>query len=253
MRPRSSTVGLAAVAVAACTAFLVVPRRIIGGPTRSSSDLRRAAGREVARWWRSGSGAMPPSTRHLVDAWRDYHAVKGATALIAGVAFGVLAHRALRSSPVTSSARHMLRLVSGAASTVACAAAVVLVMANIQGAVAPLASLVSLVPTSGGGGFGPVADEIRAELERSSSSKAARTATLDSFVADFGRYHLVLAVVACVLAAALATATIRAIRRRTALAAIGWAGSFAVTMLVLAANVSTAIDPTPAFAAFFRA
>lgn len=197
---------------------------LLVGDYANVGALREALPNAFAEHWRAGEGPVTGDLADAVRYWATFHIVK---ALAAGALLGVLvvALGRVRRGP------GRVALLS-----LAVLAAVVLV-ANVQGAVAPLSSLLSML--SGGA----------ADLALASSGTPAFAA----LVRDFALYHLAMVVLAGVSTLALAWLALRAGRggRR---AAAGAAAVAAVLLGVVAlANITTVADPEPALVAFLRA
>ena len=267
--------GWAALAV---VAFVVVPPLLMP-VTRNDVDLPSRARQGVTAMWSGDSADPSPSLQALLDGWRDYHLVKALFAALALAALGRLTLALWRSwSAHPGPIRRLLRLLAGGASAALALFAALLVLANIQGALAPLASLVSLLPpvdgTSGtavGDGYGQALAALSADLaaanpgEHATAASAATAATVE----DFASFHLSLAVMAGLLAVGLCGAAGALWRRRAARrgsgdavahregrALTGMAGSavcLALALLVIAAaNVGTARAPIPALLSFIE-
>ena len=253
--------GLAALAVAFAVAFVVAPRSVAsqfsGSSFADERDLRSAVRAAFVEYWGSGERILTPGMASAVDYWRDYHATKAVFAallLVVLVALGLAVWRAfLRSGGVA--------LASGGVLVTVCAlTALVLVMANIQGVIAPFSSLLPMVPIGAADGQTAEAlDQVRAQL-----SGARTTPPLDAMISDFARYHAAMAVIGAVAAVVIACTTVWLWKRFASTASSDWLtrrvlGSFGVLSVVISlllivvvvANAMTAADPTPALAAFF--
>ncbi|GAB2827087.1 hypothetical protein GCM10022221_26570 [Actinocorallia aurea] len=127
-------------------------------------------------------------------------------------------------------------------------------MANVQGAIAPFASLLPMLPADG------TLDEVRANL--AAAPGGPHPPALDLLIEDFARYHVAMAVISASVAAALLVCGVllgRAAARaeRSARRMLGSCGILAGVLaaafvVVAAANSSTAADPAPAFLAFLE-
>ncbi len=248
---------LAAVAAVLAAAFVVVPPALTGITSeRQLTDRFRAA---FVEYWATGGRDLTPRLESLVDTWFWFHVAKTAIAallLAVLVALGAALWRAFLHA-------------GGGRAAVACAgvtvtllglAALVLVMANLQGAATPFASLLPmLVDGPADGRLAGTLDEVRQRLATAPTSPAA-----DVMISGFAGYHAAMAVIATVVAAALAVVAVRSWRRYTRTPRSGRgirraAASFGALMTVSAlavavvavANTGTAADPAPALAAFF--
>jgi uncharacterized iron-regulated membrane protein len=132
-------------------------------------------------------------------------------------------------------------------------------IANVQGAWAPLSSAVSLLPTDG-----PDTDLASAAAGLHQQLLAGtRTPPLTTLVEDFRRYHLVLAICSALSTVLLFGGLVSWWRRRArvpraqrrprrvlAAVAVLLAGLMLFLALITLANMSTAADPAPALAGF---
>ncbi|WP_067783105.1 hypothetical protein [Nocardia amikacinitolerans] len=254
---------LGALAVLLAAGFVVAPRMLAGSfeDERAVRDAFRVA---FVEYWRSGDREFSPALESVVDYWFRYHVVKGVLAallLIVLVWLGVLLWR------VFLRARG-----SGAGNTAFASAAVIVtalavfsllaVMANVQGALAPYASLLPML--TGGDTDGELAetlDQVRQRLAESSSA-GGETPPLAMMISDFAHYHVAMVVIAAVVAIVLLGLNVVAWKRfarTTDARARRVHGSFGVlatlsslaAILVVVANTTTAADPGPALAALF--
>ncbi|GAA0269080.1 tat (twin-arginine translocation) pathway signal sequence [Cryptosporangium japonicum] len=195
-------------------AFVVVPGWVAG---RGADGSLRPA---FVAWWRSGSGALSPELTRIVDHWFRYHVVKGLIAALLLVVLIVLGTRVAGWALVPVVALGSLALVS--------------VMANLQGAVAPFASLFPLLS----------ADDLRgpaAALRAGTRSPALRV-----MIDDYTAYHAAMVGAAGLVAVALVVAVVVLVRRRAPWPAVAVAALVATGALVLTvANVTTTLDPEP--------
>lgn len=221
-------------------AFLVVPGWAAGtsfdagalvGDSLSAGALADPFRAEFAAWWHSGAGELSPDLARIVDFWFRYHlakAVLAALLLVVLIALAVRLRRWWALAPVTA-----LGLLALAA-----------LMANLQGAVAPFASLFPLLSV----------DDLRAPAEalRTGNRPPALATILDNYVL----YHAaMIAIAGTVAVASLAAAIVlgrrfRRSRVHTSFAVV--AGLVAVVALVLtAANTTTTLNPEPGLAGLF--
>jgi hypothetical protein len=226
-------------AVVLAGAFVVVPRLL--APRRSEAALTGAVRDAVAEYWLSGAREFPPALAGLADYWTRYHLVKAVTAGLLVVVLVALAVRAGRR-PVLASLAAVPALF-----------AVALVMANVQGALAPFASLLPMA--AGGGAPSAVLEPARQNLAGALASGAPPAPAVEMMVADFAYYHVVLVVIAAVVAVALAGVSWSFWRRPAGTPGRRWwAVTSAVAALLVSviavANTTTAADPAPALLAF---
>jgi hypothetical protein len=258
---------LAALAVLLSLAFVVAPHVLAGATAAERDDLAGATRVAFTRYWQRGRADLEPGLQDLVDYWTRYHLAKAA---IAAVLLAVLVALAallwpafVRIGPGRGGAG--LALAGSAAGvTLLALMDVAVVLANVQGMLAPLSSLMSLLPVGQrDGDFGVAAGQIRAEL--GSGDGAARPPALSVLIDEFGRYHAVLAVAAALLVIAFlgVGAVLTRARARTAASArrsrrllLSLAVLSGLSALFMAvecvANVSVAADPAPALLLFFQ-
>lgn len=160
---RRESVATAVVIAALAAAFVWLPALLVGGATTSRSTLHRSTAEAIAAYWDGGRAPWPDEVRDLVAQWRYYHLAK---ALIAGAAVVVLAFAGARSRRRRSTATRPMRNAAGTTATgLGALVAVLLLVANVQGTVAPFASLLSVLPTTTANrSFAPTLIEIRDAL-----------------------------------------------------------------------------------------
>jgi transposase InsO family protein len=254
-------------------AFVVGPPRLAAsGPTAGLTDQARLVGAvrpALVEYWRSGNLEYPPALRHVVDYWFRFHLVKGGIAALLLILFTMLAvllwRMRLRGDRLGTGRRAALAS-AGIAAPLMGLLALVATMANIQGAVAPFASL---LPMLGDGtsdtGVAATLAQARHQLAGSHRTSGYTPQALDAMVEDFTRYHQALAAVAAVAVMALLSLSVVLWRNfvRTAKAdratrrVLGWFAAFSAlsaiaVAVVLVANIGTAADPAPALLAFFN-
>ena len=252
---------LAALAVALAVAFVVAPRpvasKVSGSSFADERDLGAAVRTAFVEYWGSGERTLTPGMARAVDYWLDYHVAKAVFAallLVVLAALGLAVWQAfLRSGGVALAS-------VGVVVTLFALTALVLVMANIQGVVAPFSSLLPMVPVGAADGrLAEALDQVRAQL-----SGAHTTPPLDAMIGDFARYHAAMAVIGAVVAILIACTTVLLWKRFASTASSDWLtrrvlASFGVLsvvitlvlLVVVVANAMTAADPTPALSAFF--
>jgi hypothetical protein len=228
-------------AVLATAGVFVVPALLISSHGYSGGTaLAAAAESAFLRADLHGRVADSTSLAELTAQWREFHVVKALLAGVLVVALGALAV-AVRQRSLALQSGVVLWLFG----------ALTVLFANVQGAVAPLASLASLLPTGQGheqlaGVLGRLREDVEADAPRPAPGIAGE------LLHDFTVYHAVLALLSAAAAAVLVTVSVRALlakQRRWILQAslFGAGGGF---FLVLAlANTSTWIDPVPALVA----
>lgn len=253
--PTTSTARIVALGVLTAVlaaATMLAPWLLVGsGP----DAMAMAFGSAFAHFWTSGSGAPPADLTALVDGWRRFHIAKA----VIGLALLVVAGRltiALYRGTSEPTRRRPLRALPAAA---VAAIALVIVAANIQGAIAPLSSLLPFLSGSSDPTILAIAGRVHAELVAPVGGEFS--APLQVLVDDFARYHTAFAVIAGVLTVGVLGATGVALRaaavaprgartRRLACAAALTLAALA-TGVVCAANISSAAESAQALAVFF--
>jgi len=216
------------------------------GPVQLADSVRHG----LLSDWSRGIAVPGEGASALADAaqfWRWFHIVKAVLAtgvLVASAGFVALAWRARRSSSQRWH-RFGLLLASGAGGLLVMLSLVV-VIANVQGAVAPLSSVLSFLPTNESDvGFASSISSLRDNLAGSQPSAAAI-----AIIRDFSMYHVVVAVLLGATALVATGLAFRLLRTRE------WLASGALVFVALAfalltvANVGTALHPVPAFDSF---
>jgi hypothetical protein len=254
-------------------AFVVAPPRLAAsgsaGDLADRGHLVAAFRTAVVGYWRSGDRNYPPALQRVVDYWFRFHLVKGGIAALLLIVLGALAvllWRTFLRADGLGMGRRVLLVSAGTAVPLLALFALAVVMANIQGTVAPFASLLPLLlgGTPDAGLAGPLA-QARQQLAGSHRTSGYTPPALDAMVSDFARYHAALAVVAAVVVVALlglsvmlrrSFARVGSADRRTR-RVLGWFGVFSalsslIVAVVLVANTGTATDPAPALLAFFN-
>ncbi|MFM9443316.1 hypothetical protein [Streptomyces acidiscabies] len=214
------------------------------------------------RYWAAGSGDYSSEMGGVVEYWFRFHVAKAliASALLGVlVALGVVVWRAfLRSEGV----RRGGLAVAGVCVTGVGLLSLVVAAANVQGAVAPFTSALTMVPVgTRGGELGGTLDQVRAQLATDPDS-ASPSPALAEMISDNARYHVSMVVIAGVVAVGLAAVSVVLWRRfagagdrreRRLLGVFGGLGTvLAVAALVVGvANVTVAADSARGLAGFF--
>ncbi len=262
--------GRALAALAAVTATLVVGF-VVAPPVLAAAwsgrafvdqgDLVAAVREAFVGYWHSGDSRLTPDMQSLADYWMRYHVVKAVLAalvLAALVAFGVLLGRRYVTSGDLGVGRRVGFAAAGVLGAMLAAVASAAVMANIQGAVAPFSSLLSMLPVGEPGG--ELTDTLT-QIEQRLADGDRTPPALDAMIRDFAEYHAAMAVVAACAAAVLLGVSVLSWRRARAAARrarrpLRWVGALStvsvVALIVVAvANAGTAADPAPALVTFF--
>jgi hypothetical protein len=266
-RDRAAALFLAILTVLLAAGFVLAPRALTGaGPTHQHS-LSTATSQAFTAYWQSGRHSYLPALADLVAYWRRYHLAKAGFAVALTITLGWLAHILWRSLLQPGRLRPAITtaaVVSGSAVTTLAFGSAVVVMATIQGALAPFSSLVSLLPVGHGD---PALTRSASQIQHDLAEHQALPrppATLSAIIDDFQRYHAVLAAQAAILAVVLVGLSMLMWRRAPTagravprakpllrLLATAFALLTAIVLVVGAANVSTALNPDPAVRLFF--
>lgn len=261
-RDRARALFLAILTVLLAAGFVLAPRALTGAGPAHGHSLSVAASQAFTAYWQSGRRGYPPALADLVAYWRRYHLAKAGFAVSLTIALCWLAHilwRSLLQAGRLRRATTTAAVISGSSVTALAFGSVLVVMATIQGALAPFSSLVSLLPVGHGDpALARSADQIQHDLAQHQGPRRA-PATLSAIIDDFQRYHAVLAAQAAILAVVLTTLSVLMWRRAPAigravpraklllrLLATAFSLLTAIVLIVGAANVSTALNPDPA-------
>jgi hypothetical protein len=264
---------LGTLAVALGAAFVLAPRTLAastpgGGfaDQRALIDTLRTA---FVDYWRSGGRGYPPGLEKVVEYWFRYHVAKAVIAallLIVLVALGVLLWKAFLRVGGLGRRRRTVLASAGALVTALALFSVAIVMANIQGAVAPFASLLSMLPVGAPNAqLTDTVDQVRQRLAEYPSAGGKTPPALEVMIRDFARYHATMVVLAAIVALVLAGVSTASWRRcaktgssdrrtRYVLGSFGVLSALLslAVIVIAAANMSTATDPAPALLAFFN-
>jgi hypothetical protein len=270
--PGRALTTLAAVSAVLAAAFVVAPRLLVtSGSGTGFADEPQLIGAfrdAFAGQWRSGQPSFSADLADIVDYWFRYHLAKAAIAallVMVFVALGVLLWQAfLRAGELRTIKRAALAS-AGASVTALALFSLAVVMANIQGAVAPFASLLPmLMGGTPAGGASDTVEQIRQRLADSLNSGATIPPTLQTIISDFSRFHLAMAVIAAIVALSLigvsvalwkrfasTTSSDRRTRRVWGSLATALAASSLIFAVLAIANTTTAAHPGPALTTFF--
>ncbi|KAA0023160.1 hypothetical protein FOY51_09810 [Antrihabitans cavernicola] len=260
---------LTALASALVVAVFVAPGALAkapGGQTFDEAWLTAALRGAFVEYWNSGGRAFSPSMGTLVDYWFRFHVAKAAIAAIllaVLLALGLHVWRAFLRATDSSYGRQVALAASGVVVTACGLIASAMVMANLQGAVAPFSSLLSMLPFGEtNSDLATALGQVREQLHASPTDRISPAA--GAMISDFSRYHLAMAVIGAIVAVAfLATSVwlwrqfarmpLLEKRTRRVLASFGvFSALLALAAVVLVvANAGTAADSQPALAAFF--
>ncbi|WP_329072044.1 hypothetical protein [Streptomyces sp. NBC_01429] len=265
---------LVALAVALVAAFFVAPGRLASSGTGSGlvdeHHLGKAFRAAFVGYWSSGDRGFSPDLESVVDYWFRYHVAKAVIAallLTVLVALGVLLWKAFLRAGGLGAGRRAALAAGGIFAAMLGLLSSVVVMANIQGATAPFASLFPmLVVRTADGELADTLDQVRQRLAEPQSAGARTPPALTVMISDFSRYHVVLAVLAAIAAVVLIGLSVL-LWKRFARTGAGSdrrtrrvVGSFGVLsallslalIVVAVANTTSAADPAPALLSLFE-
>ncbi|MGC0366948.1 putative small integral membrane protein [Rhodococcus sp. 27YEA15] len=261
-RPRSAGLSertLALLAGILLIALFVAPS-ILAGNTFGNGDLTRALGDGFVEYWSAGSNHLPPRLDSAVHYWSRFHVAKAVIAVLLLAVVTPLGIRLWQTYLRAGKGRRLVPLVSGVSITAIALFAGLVLMANIQGALAPFSSLLSLLPMNDAAGdLASTLVDVRRQL-----AAGDITPVIDMMTTDFGWYHAVMAVIAVVATVVLLGTSALLWRRRVrtdsadrrARTVLGVFCALSVLLMLLTgvtalANAGTAADPGPALVGFF--
>lgn len=238
-------------------AVVVWPAAIAGwasGTHLSVAALPGAVASGFAQWVGSGRTSSSPLAA-AVSYWAVFHIVKAIVAVALLVVLVPVGQRVWTAyARARSRGRRIILFLVGVLGAPIAPLVLLVVMANVQGAVAPLSSVLNFLPMDGASVL-----QVRGEL-----ASGTMTAPLAALIDDFRRYHaaLVVTAVAAIIVVVAGTAAIwvqrartpkadRRLRRVLAGGGILLPGMLLFLGIVLLANLSTVADTAPALAAFF--
>ncbi|MFJ1651039.1 tat (twin-arginine translocation) pathway signal sequence [Streptomyces sp. NPDC088337] len=260
--PRRQIGLLTALAGAVLVAFFLAPNALARSSV-NTANVGDTFRRGFVAYWGSGSEDFPTQLSTTVAFWFRFHLVKaGVSALLLAVAvvLGVVLSRHLRQSTGGRTSRFPLALYRALVGVLGLFALVAL-LANLQGAAAPFASLMPMLTSGGADGeltatLGQVQQQIAVYPE------GRHSPALAVMISDFALYHAVLAAMAVIVALAMTGASVVCWRRlrtssdtrsRRAMK-FGGTGSAilaAVVLVIAYANTTTATHSPQALADFF--
>ncbi|MBN9139389.1 MAG: hypothetical protein J0H23_01045 [Micrococcales bacterium] len=251
-----SVVGTAAFAIA----FFLLPSAVAEASSASGITTGSLAGRvgtAFSHWWLTSDASLPPDMAAVVSFWQVFHVTKVLVAIALLVALVATGYQVWQAwARMDGRAVRAGTAILGVLGAPLAPLTLLIVMANLQGAIAPLSSAMGLLPMDGS----------VAEVASVQEQFAAGTTTpvLDVLIDDFRTYHLVLVVTAGVAAALVLAADILmwvrrtrlprtsvGLRRLTAMIAIVLPAVIPVLLFLMVVNLSTVMDTAPALAAFF--
>jgi hypothetical protein len=278
-QPRAGASGpalalLGALAVALGAAFVLAPGVLAasaqGGGYAGQRALIAATRTAFVGYWAAGHRAYSPGLEHLIDYWTRYHAAKAVIAALLLAVLLILGKRlwvALLGAGRLSPWRVAALASSVALVAVLAATSAAVVIANIQGAVAPFASLISLLPLgSHDKQLVHTLGQVRPGLAAYPGAGGRTTPPLEAMISDFALYHAAAAALTVAVAVILIVLSVVSWKRRArtrsserrarnalALAGVSSAALALVILVIAAANLGNAMNPAPALLAFFTA
>lgn len=210
----------------------------------------------------NGHSAHSDDLANLTARWREFHILKAFVAAVLAAVLARLAWGLRRDAELARRGDRRWHVVAAYGGVVLWVlAALTVLVANVQGAVAPLASVASLLPTEQPQGqLTTVLSEIRRAV--TVDQPATGDGLASDLLGDFTLYHAVLAVMAAFISFLLGALALRAVLARWRVRRTGvtpgptWvvevslyapAGCF--FLLLALANTSTWVDPVPALLA----
>ncbi|MEU6586201.1 hypothetical protein [Nocardia sp. NPDC046763] len=257
---------LTALALVLTTALVLAPAWLAdSGPSDFADQhkLRRALRDGFVAYWNSGNRTHPPALISVINYWFRYHVAKGAIAavlLIVLIALATLLWKAYLRAGGLGAAQQYALVTAGTLVSLFALAALLTVIANIQGAVAPFSSLLPMLPSGANDPqLAATFDQIRQQLTEATGAAPP----VNDMVSDFTRYHVTMAIIAAILATTALGLTAVSWKRFARSADTRTrrilCGSGIVTALLslasivlLTANTTSAMHSTSALSAFFN-
>lgn len=221
----------------------------VPSPWTSAGTLARAVTDALVQDWRSGvtsPGTPGSALARPTQFWQAFHLVKTACA-IALLVTSLLAASRIRTAttPIKRGSRRLVASLVSQAGVGIAVLGLLITVANLQGALAPLSSVLGFLPQGASPELSQAVVSLRDGLTNGTPAPLGA-----AVLADFGRYHLVMAVLGALATAALAWFAVVAWRRGGPVAGIVLGLGAICFAVVTAANLGTALDPAPALDAF---
>ncbi|MEU6684585.1 tat (twin-arginine translocation) pathway signal sequence [Streptomyces sp. NPDC046832] len=254
---------LTATSGALLAAFFVVPHALAHDGV-DSGNVAASFRRGLIAYWESGSPDFPRQLDTTVDFWFRFHLVKAAVSallLAAVVVLGIFLRRLARQRADERPGRRVL-VPAGALVALLGPFALVALVANVQGAMAPFASLLPLLTGGDVRADGELAGTLAQMRQQISDHPAeGHSPALTAMIGDFALYHAVMAVMAATVGLALAGVAAALWRRHRAVpdarsrramkAGVAASAVCASLALVIAvANTTSAAHSSQALATF---
>ena len=240
-----------------------------GGGFGDQRHLIDSLSRSFVDYWGSGDRNLSPGLQRVVDYWTHFHVVKAViSAILLAVltVLGSLLRKAFLRADGLGAGRRAALASAGVLVTALALFSLAAVLANVQGAMAPFSSLLSMLPMHPShGALADALDQVRQRLTDYPKAGDRAPAAVGVMVGDFARYHVVIAVAAPMVAVVLIGMSVVSWRRFAGTAAsdrrtrrvfrsfgLFWALLSLAVIVVAVANTATAADPAPALLAFFQ-
>ncbi|WP_222869791.1 hypothetical protein [Actinomadura decatromicini] len=212
---------------------------------------------------------MTPGLDRVVDYWFRFHLVKGAiSALMLGVliALGIIVWKAFVRADALGAGKRAALVSAGVVVSLGAVFSLAALMANVQGLVAPLSSLMPMLMSGGKAdpALTSTLGQVRGQLAASPGA-GGHSPALDLLIDDFARYHAAMAVTAATVLAVFIALSVALWRRfartdrsgRRARRVLASFGALTVLLslaliVVTVANTYTAGHSAPALQAFFN-
>lgn len=263
---RRRTALLAGAAGLLVVAFVLMPGPVaaqaVGVGIGGAGELRGALQEAFVGYWGTGVREFSPALADVVDYWFWYHVAKAVVAvglLVVLALLGAVVWRSFRQAAGRSRGFRIALGFAGSSTLGAGLVALVAVMVNVQGAVAPYSSVLPMVME---GAVGEELSVVLGQVDRELGSAQGWSPAVEVMVEDFSLYHLAMVVIAGLVAlgslgagvalwrarAGFAERRLRRVVTGSAVVAVGLGVLFGV---VAAANATTVADPAPALHAVF--
>lgn len=224
----------------------------------TTGNLAEKVGAAFSQWWLSAAAPLSPSMEAVVTFWEVFHVTKAVVAVALVIALLLTGEQVWRAYARTSGRASRAGIaVAGIVGAPLAPLMLLIVVANIAGAIAPLSSVMGLLPKDGS------VPEVAQVLEQFAGGTT--TPVLEALVSDFRVSHLVVVVAATIVAVVVVFADIALwirwsrmpreeflLRRVTATVAVVLPALAPLFLLLALINLSTVLDTAPALAAFYE-
>jgi hypothetical protein len=243
------------------TALLFAPGLLAklasGADGITTGTLANRLNSAFSEWWATGMSTQTSAMAEVVQFWATFHIVKAVIAAALLVALVVAVRQLLVTHARESSRVRRAGLAAlGVAATLATPVILLVLLANIQGAIAPLSSVMGLLPMNP---LSPALEQVREHFDAGTT-----TPVLTSLVDNFRSYHAAMTACAAIAAFGVVAADIalwirvfdmpaseKRARRTSLTIALALPALALFLFVVTLANASTVVDTAPALASFF--